>query len=129
VPRHVSDQPAAVGEGGLWFWGRKADGGPKRHHGCQGNQDLREKAMSYYTVFRVLAPAVLLSIATGAQAQTSAPSGAANMTFLITSAGPATGPISAASKALTGIASLSRVRSEQRVSNGELTSARRVRGL
>jgi hypothetical protein len=47
--------------------------------------------MSCYTMFRVLAPAVLLSIATGAQAQTSTPSGAANMTFFVTSAGPGNG--------------------------------------
>jgi cytochrome c556 len=38
----------------------------------------REKAMSCYTMFRLLAPAVLLSIATGAQAQKSTRSDAAN---------------------------------------------------
>ena len=46
--------------------------------------------MSCQSILRVLAPAVLLSLSAGAQAQT-APSGGANMTFFITSVGSGKG--------------------------------------
>ena len=46
--------------------------------------------MSCQSILRVLAPAVLLSLGAGAQAQT-APSGGANMTFFITSVGSGKG--------------------------------------